>query len=164
VEAAHCFNTLKSNKTSKIQVILGDWNLDTPIDCENSDYEEDCARPLIMQVEEVFNHENFTKTNYNYDIALVKLANPVEFTDLISPACLPNANDVIDLSGKMLTAVGFGVISDKKKSNIKQEIDLEIMNKDEFSRMKQKLKNDKKYNTSNYTTQIYAKVTQGGNF
>jgi hypothetical protein len=33
------------------------------------------------------------RSNYDYDIALIKLERPIDFTDEISPVCLPTSND-----------------------------------------------------------------------
>jgi len=44
-----------------------------------------------------------------YDAALLKLANPVQFTDHISPVCLPNAQDEdLPNAGTAVLATGWG--------------------------------------------------------
>ncbi|XP_078283169.1 transmembrane protease serine 9-like [Rhinoraja longicauda] len=45
-------------------------------------------------------------TNYDYDVALLELSKPVEYTDFVQPACLPAATTSI--SGQICTTIGWG--------------------------------------------------------
>ncbi|XP_078285397.1 testisin-like [Rhinoraja longicauda] len=45
-------------------------------------------------------------TNFDYDVALLELAEPVEYTDFVQPACLPAATTSI--SGQTCTTIGWG--------------------------------------------------------
>uniref|UniRef100_A0A8C2ZFE7 Coagulation factor VIIi n=1 Tax=Cyclopterus lumpus TaxID=8103 RepID=A0A8C2ZFE7_CYCLU len=43
----------------------------------------------LLQVSEIFMHENYVKATANNDIALLRLASPVVYTSYAVPACLP---------------------------------------------------------------------------
>jgi len=63
--------------------------------------------PVVMPVVEIIKHENYggKDDGYKWDITLLKLAEPVEFNDVISPVCL--APDTLQ-SFSNLMAVGWG--------------------------------------------------------
>lgn len=65
-------------------VRLGEWNLSTNPDCD----ENNCADPYIdVPVAERIPHEGFSKREN--DIALLRLARSVTFSNWIKPICLP---------------------------------------------------------------------------
>lgn len=67
-------------------VRLGELDQSTDPDC----YENECADPpLNVPVVENITHENFQTTGQDNDIALLRLAYSVTFTDWIKPICLP---------------------------------------------------------------------------
>ena len=43
-----------------------------------------------MKIEKIILHENYNSETYDYDIALVKLNNPVHFSTRVRPVCLPH--------------------------------------------------------------------------
>jgi hypothetical protein len=45
------------------------------------------------KVEKTIKHSGYSNINYNNDIALIKLANPIEFRDSMRPVCLPDRGD-----------------------------------------------------------------------
>lgn len=73
-------------------VRLGEWDTSTQGDCETIENRRICADPEItVPIERVIPHENYepqSLSQYN-DIALIKLAYPVNYTDFIKPICLP---------------------------------------------------------------------------
>ena len=55
------------------------------------------------------------------DVAVIKLPEPVEFTDSIRPACLPTLGDMgEDYAGEMATAAGWGKTSTAAESHSDQ--------------------------------------------
>lgn len=95
VTAAHC---LESKTFKIIGVRLGDWNDETEIDC---DVERRCSDPPVdVAIEKTISHANFSKINYHSDIALLKLSQPVTFTEFVRPICLPNTEHVANVSNE----------------------------------------------------------------
>ncbi|XP_063001508.1 chymotrypsin-C-like [Elgaria multicarinata webbii] len=77
--AAHC---ISSSRTYR--VFLGKQNL-----------KEEEAGSVAVDVEKMIVHEKWNALLISNDIALIKLAEPVEFTDTIQPSCLPPPEKVL---------------------------------------------------------------------
>ncbi|XP_054858005.1 chymotrypsin-C-like [Eublepharis macularius] len=77
--AAHC---ISSSRTYR--VVLGKQNL-----------EEEEAGSVAVAVEKLIVHEKWNSFLIVNDIALLKLAEPVEFSDTIQPSCLPAADTLL---------------------------------------------------------------------
>merc|ERR1711974_530046 len=71
--AAHC---TAGSAASSIRVILGEHNI------ADSDFNR-------VDVAEIINHPNYNSQTTDNDYAILRLANPVTFTNEVSPACLP---------------------------------------------------------------------------
>lgn len=90
-------------------VRLGEWDTTSERDCED-DY---CADPVQdVSVTELIPHESYqpgSKTQEN-DIALLRLAHSVRFTDFIKPICLPFATHLVNQNyeGVPLEVSGWG--------------------------------------------------------
>lgn len=67
---------------------------------------------------DMFPHPSFDPSNLDNDIALLRLANPVKFTDYILPACLPSqglAEGVLHLNGTTAIVTGWGKVNSAHK-------------------------------------------------
>ncbi|TFK09355.1 troponin I, fast skeletal muscle [Platysternon megacephalum] len=92
--AAHCMNQSKI-----IKVVVGEVDRDKE---ENTE--------MMYSVEKVFVHGKFVSATYDYDIALIKLKEPIKFSMYVIPACLPDvefANEIL-MNQKSGTVSGFG--------------------------------------------------------
>ncbi|EMP31936.1 Guanine nucleotide exchange factor DBS [Chelonia mydas] len=92
--AAHCINQSKT-----IKVVVGEVDRDKE---ENTE--------MMISVEKIFVHGKFVLATYDYDIALIKLKEPIKFSRYIIPACLPDAefaNEIL-MNQKSGTVSGFG--------------------------------------------------------
>ena len=58
-------------------------------------------------IESITIHENYNKDTLDNDIALLKLANPVELSDKVQIICLPLASDNSDITGEEVIIVGW---------------------------------------------------------
>ncbi|XP_059482706.1 trypsin-1-like [Neocloeon triangulifer] len=95
--AAHCVRRLRR---SKFKVVLGDH-----------DQFSTTESPAVMRaVSAIIRHKNFDGTNYNHDIALLKLRRPVTFSKQVRPVCLPSSGT--DPPAKSGTVVGWGRTSE----------------------------------------------------
>jgi Trypsin len=111
--------------------VLGEWKLDQDRDCEDDYPDESLCDPSIEVVAgAVAIHRDFKRTTFANDLALIKLVAPLRYTTLIQPVCLPLATTSyykMNLEGKTLTAVGFGLTEAGSNSDIKKKADLTVM-------------------------------------
>lgn len=64
----------------------------------------------FSNVDEVILHENYDEVNNFYDVALLKLSSPVNWTDFVRPACLPFPSiSVLSPYYKVCYAIGHGL-------------------------------------------------------
>ncbi|XP_037374000.1 chymotrypsinogen B-like [Talpa occidentalis] len=61
----------------------------------------------VLRIAQVFSNPNFKKHNSSNDIALVKLATPARFSSIVSPVCLPSAQDNFT-AGSLCVTTGWG--------------------------------------------------------
>ena len=123
--AAHCVKSRGISPPFRYQVILGD------LDWKTRKETEEIRRAISKAVI----HPKFQeKAPFDYDFALLKLSQPIDFhqSHLIRPVCLPEQNlDVKHLIGRTGTASGWGVVDPKdpsKQANKLQTIDVKVMN------------------------------------
>lgn len=95
VTASHCINGIgvTQSRYKVHSVRLGEWDLDQEQDCSD----DLCSDPVVdIPVAEVIPHENYIPNSLaqEYDIALIRLSRPVNFTDWIRPICLPVGHGV----------------------------------------------------------------------
>lgn len=70
---------------------------------------------LKSKIKEIlFQHPNYEKTDFTNDIALMKLERPIEFTDSISPICLPNGRR-LQLGNRLLVTGWVSALIKKKR-------------------------------------------------
>jgi len=107
VTAAHCVQ----GRSDLTTIRLGDLILDRDNEREHRD----------ILISEIIPHERFNPTSYANDIAVIKLAESVEFTDtsIIRPVCLPISDFWADKSLENFrpTVAGWGSISYNNKSS-----------------------------------------------
>ncbi|OCT61865.1 hypothetical protein XELAEV_18047896mg [Xenopus laevis] len=95
ISAAHCF--ARPIFLSDYKVNLGAYQLSVP-------------SGIFVDVAAVYIHPTFRGPSSSGDIALIKLANPVPFTDYIIPVCIPTPN-VFFPNGMNCVVTGWGTIS-----------------------------------------------------
>ncbi len=81
--------------------------------------------PVTLDTEKIIIHPNYQRvsvdghqTNFDHDIALIKMSARVSLGPNIRPVCLPNKTDEPVLEGKMGTISGFGGFEESLKSDI----------------------------------------------
>lgn len=108
--AAHC--VIDRSKWSNLTIRLGEWDTEATVDCiAIQDYNEFyCADPAVdVPVEKVFIHEQYARHQRPQlnDIALLRLAQPVDTTAWIRPVCLPE-RPVLPAADEVLILAGWG--------------------------------------------------------
>merc|ERR1739838_843891 len=90
--AAHC----TQRSASSMRVLLGEHNIN------DNDYNR-------VDVAEIINHPDYDDGTTDNDYAILRLANPVTFTNEVSPACLP-ADLSATFAGVLATVTGWGTL------------------------------------------------------
>ena len=121
LSAAHCFSV---STPSSWRVIAGKHNLRKTDDTE-----------VTYKVEKIIKHEKYasSKSNQN-DIALMKLAEDVEFNADIQPVCLPAA-DYMDVTGDQVLATGWGATKQGGSlATVLQEVSVPAISNDDCAK------------------------------
>ncbi|XP_030635439.1 coagulation factor X [Chanos chanos] len=94
LSAAHCMN-----QSRYISVVLGDF------DTRVKEHHE-----ATYKVDQVLVHRNYVADTYHNDIALIKLKEPIKFSEYIIPACLPEREFAENVLMRQATGMvsGFG--------------------------------------------------------
>uniref|UniRef100_A0AB38ZE94 Venom S1 protease 25 n=1 Tax=Ectomocoris sp. TaxID=3104572 RepID=A0AB38ZE94_9HEMI len=80
----------------------------------------------IMEVEKTTEHEGYNPNNYHNDVAIVTTKNPIRFTQLIGPVCLPNSR--MDLVNEIIKVIGWGRLVNKgKTSTVLMKVNLRVI-------------------------------------
>jgi secreted trypsin-like serine protease len=135
--AAHCDRKVpKSWKLS--QVRLGEYNQETNPDCFDYVNERVCADPYIeVAITNIVVHNEYNPdlTNQPNDIALLRMARDVTFTDWVKPICLPEATlRTIDFAGHELEVAGFGKTEFENSNSIKLKVGVNAYTQDACKR------------------------------
>ena len=101
ITASHCLHDMVKysapGKIPHIEVILGEFNQ------EKKDRKE-----ILVNVSKLFLHGQYDPKTMDYDIALIKLENPVKLSKMVRPVCLPDES-ITFRSGTSCYVTGFGV-------------------------------------------------------
>lgn len=134
--AAHCVtgNDLRREDVQLTAVRMGEWDLNQTIDCEFGL----CANPVVdVAIESIHAHEMYKPTlgKTEHDIALIRLAKRIEFTEWVKPICLPvdSAAPNRDYAGVEMQVAGWGYTSPDaiaSSSNMKMKAILYGMSQD----------------------------------
>uniref|UniRef100_A0A4W6CUB6 complement subcomponent C1r n=1 Tax=Lates calcarifer TaxID=8187 RepID=A0A4W6CUB6_LATCA len=109
-------------------------------------------------------YNNFNKIDYNNDIALIKLQDPITFNPSIMPICLP-AEDATYVTGTMGLVSGFGVTEEnkiRKLTNKLKYVNLPVVDQGVCSRSITSLKRARANIPSLTNNMFCAGVPEGG--
>ncbi|KAG5333776.1 TRYP protein, partial [Acromyrmex heyeri] len=111
--AAHCIDRFDVNKLIA-RILEHDWN--STGESKTQDF----------QIEKAIRHPSYSTTNYDNDIALLKLKDAIKFQDSMRPVCLPEK--VKTFAGKKGIITGWGAIKEGGQvSHTLQEVFVPIL-------------------------------------
>nr|XP_032833166.1 suppressor of tumorigenicity 14 protein [Petromyzon marinus] len=116
VSAAHCFQGSNSRPENWV-VKLGLHTQSRP-----------SASTVTASLRRVVVHEKYNDNNYDHDIAVLELEQPITFSDVVRPICLPAATHVFPV-GKECWITGWGAITQGGSgSNVLQKAEVKLIN------------------------------------
>ncbi|ETN61368.1 CLIP-domain serine protease subfamily B [Anopheles darlingi] len=123
--AAHCVRTPSDLKLSKVR--LGEHDKSKTLDCNvyfNDDRE--CADPPIdVDIESTIVHSEYNSPiQFRHDIALIRLAQDVQYSHSIIPICLPIREDVRNKIVSRYILTGWGTTEQQTLSDILMQVSL----------------------------------------
>lgn len=126
--AAHCIKGKGLPKTWHLESVrLGEYNTATDRDCIPDNVGEICVEdpPLTVRIAEQIVHEDYAplSNDQRYDIALLRLAEDVTFTNYIKPICLPVSSNL----SQKLTVAGWGSTENRRESDVKLKVSLPLV-------------------------------------
>ncbi|EDW81572.2 uncharacterized protein Dwil_GK10951 [Drosophila willistoni] len=140
ITAAHCVNAIPRD-WRLTGVRLGEWDTSTNPDCtKEKNGRDDCNDPYVDNpVIEKIVHPEYSASSRDQlnDIALLRLRDPVTYTDFISPVCLPTQakqRDEIFLGRKMVVA-GWGRTETNATAQFKLKAEIEAVTLNECNRV-----------------------------
>ncbi|EAT48155.1 AAEL000760-PA [Aedes aegypti] len=127
LSAAHCIKN--DQKPENLVLRLGEHDLSSDPDCDSSG---NCNnRVILANVSGIIIHPNYRKERN--DVALLKLAKPIEYSNYVLPICLPvlpaHQEDFI---GRSVFAAGWGRNgTGEELSEVKMHVELQIVQLEE---------------------------------
>ncbi|CAG12052.1 unnamed protein product, partial [Tetraodon nigroviridis] len=118
LSAAHCFVT-----SSPQNHIAANWLTYSGM---QDQYKQDgiLRRPL----KRIISHPDYNQMTYDYDIALLELSEPLEFTNTIQPICLPDSSHMFP-AGMSCWVTGWGAMREGgQKAQLLQKASVKIIN------------------------------------
>ncbi|RVE62504.1 hypothetical protein OJAV_G00157920 [Oryzias javanicus] len=101
LSASHCF------RYSQDFEVPGNWRTYSGLQSQTT---FDTAQ--LRNVKRIITHSGYNDFNYDYDIALMELEEPLEFTKTVQPICLPAATHVFPM-GMSCWVTGWGVLREQ---------------------------------------------------
>uniref|UniRef100_A0AAG5CTH0 CLIP domain-containing serine protease n=1 Tax=Anopheles atroparvus TaxID=41427 RepID=A0AAG5CTH0_ANOAO len=132
--AAHCISSIPRNwKVHRVR--LGEWDLSSDRDC-NAD--GDCnVAPIDMDIEKIVVHSGYDTQDKNHlnDIALIRMARNVDYSESVRAICLPLSNTAIKTNhvGTSSLAAGWGKTESASASQKKLKVELTVKSLQECS-------------------------------
>ncbi|KAI0218618.1 CUB and peptidase domain-containing protein 1 [Lamellibrachia satsuma] len=105
VTAGHC---VEGQKASQLRVVVGKHN------CYKSEGTE-----MVLEVERFFRHPLFVSTQYNNDIALIRLKVSLEYRHEVAPVCLP---DTYISPGTVCVTTGWGLTQGTGNNKVLRQV------------------------------------------
>ncbi|EFX79747.1 hypothetical protein DAPPUDRAFT_304284 [Daphnia pulex] len=123
VTAAHCVSRLTSRNIANLRVALGMHTLKPKMDPQ-----------VLKKVRRVISHRDFNAETLHNDIALLTLESPVNFTNTISPVCLPPIHLADQYAYRDAVTIGWGrTVENGTQPNVLQQVTIRTITNNECS-------------------------------
>ncbi|CAG9570651.1 unnamed protein product [Danaus chrysippus] len=96
--AAHC---VYSKGVNDIAVVVGEH--DVRIGTDSPDIQ-------VFRVSSIIIHPNYNSNTYDNDIAIIKIQGVIRYSENVGPVCLPFKFADVDLTGAVVTILGWGTL------------------------------------------------------
>ncbi|XP_045474984.1 phenoloxidase-activating factor 1-like [Harmonia axyridis] len=117
--AAHCING------NILGVRVGEYNIYTNKDCEP--HSSVCAPPYQdFYIDTIIIHPRYNRRSQAHDIAIIRMSQPANLTDYVSPICLPFSNTTYPEAG-IMTVAGWGMTEKGYRSPILKKADIPLV-------------------------------------
>ena len=118
--ASHClYEMVKYESKPRIIVVLGEFDQNVKTENERN-----------LGVKQIILHMNYSHATLDYDVALLQLEYPIEYTDFIRPICLPK-KDIDFMPGEYCFVTGFGLTEEDGEVSTKlQEAQIPIVSRE----------------------------------
>ncbi|XP_022123540.2 venom serine protease isoform X1 [Pieris rapae] len=117
--AAHC---ITNKNPSNLAVVVGEHDISTGTDTPGT---------KAYLVSNIRIHPQFSDVNYDYDIAIITVAQNIQFNEYASPVCLPFKFANYDFAGQKLTITGWGTLFiGGPTPNVLQKVDVDVIQQD----------------------------------
>ncbi|XP_037572721.1 serine proteinase stubble [Dermacentor silvarum] len=125
ISAAHCVHNVSP---TDILLRLGEYDLKS---------EREPLSHVERRVQIVATHPRFDASTFEYDLALLRLYEPVPFQDNVIPVCVPDTND--SFVGRSAVVTGWGrLYEDGPLPNVMQKVSVPIITNKECESMYRK--------------------------
>lgn len=125
ISAAHCVHNVSP---TDILLRLGEYDLKS---------EREPLSHVERRVQIVATHPRFDASTFEYDLALLRLYEPVAFQDNVMPVCVPDTND--SFVGRSAVVTGWGrLYEDGPLPNVMQKVSVPIITNKECEIMYRK--------------------------
>uniref|UniRef100_A0A2C9GV94 Peptidase S1 domain-containing protein n=1 Tax=Anopheles dirus TaxID=7168 RepID=A0A2C9GV94_9DIPT len=123
VTAATCVAGIPQNLKIK-RVRLGEWDLGSTNDCQNN---RCSSAPIDVAIEKIVTHADYSKRSKLHDIALIRLAHDVQYSETVRPIELPKNESL----GGSAVATGWGRTEMTSTAQKKLKVEMDIMSLEE---------------------------------
>ncbi|TNN02445.1 hypothetical protein fugu_009932 [Takifugu bimaculatus] len=118
LSASHCFVT-----NSPANHIAANWLTYSGM---QDQYKQDGVEQ--RSVKRIISHPDYNQMTYDYDVALLELSEPLEFTNTIQPICLPDSSHMFP-AGMFCWVTGWGAMREGgQKAQLLQKASVKIIN------------------------------------
>ncbi|XP_026547286.1 venom prothrombin activator notecarin-D1 [Notechis scutatus] len=100
--AAHCIN-----QTKYIRVVVGEIDISRKETRRLLSVDKIYVHTKFVPPNYYYVHQNFDRVAYDYDIAIIRMKTPIQFSENVVPACLPTA----DFANEVLMKQDSGIVS-----------------------------------------------------
>lgn len=118
LSASHCFVT-----NDPANHVASNWQTYSGM---QDQYKQDGVQ--LRKVKKIVSHPDYNQMTFDYDIALLELSKPLEFTNTIQPICLPSSSHVFP-AGMSCWVTGWGALREGgQKAQLLQKASVKIIN------------------------------------